>query len=335
MSSRPIVAITIGDINGIGPEVILKALSRKEIRELCRPIIIAPKTILIQQLKFLEVDFTFKEISELEDKPISDTDIEVMVPELGEKVVFEPGKITATSGRIAGRALELATELALHKKVDAIITAPISKTAFYMAGYNYPGHTEFFAEKTRAKDFVMVLLRGKFRVGLVTTHCPISRVAPMLSRELILNKLEILNNDLLERFKITNPKIAVTALNPHGGECGLFGTEEQDTIIPAVKSAQELGIKAEGPFPADTLFAQLGDQKFDAYLAMYHDQGLIPLKMKSFGQAVNYTAGLPIIRTSPDHGTAFDIAGKGVADPGSMMEAVKLAVAMASKIEGC
>lgn len=328
MNSRPVIAITIGDINGIGPEIILKALSQEKLRTQCRPIILGPRTVLIQQLKFLQLDFEIKEAFKALDSSRSEKVFEVLNIDLEENVILEPGKISATSGRIAGRALEVAIEMALNKKVDAIITAPISKTVFNLAGYNYPGHTEFLAEKTQTKDFVMVLLSDNFRVGLVTTHCPILDVPRLLSKDKILKKLQILNDELINRFDIYKPKIAVTALNPHGGEGGIFGNEEQEFIIPAINKAKGLGIDVEGPFPADSLFARIEHHNYDAYLAMYHDQGLIPLKMKSFGKAVNYTAGLPIIRSSPDHGTAFDIAGHGVADPGSMEEAIKFVVSM-------
>ncbi|MCH7756308.1 4-hydroxythreonine-4-phosphate dehydrogenase PdxA, partial [candidate division KSB1 bacterium] len=184
-------------------------------------------------------------------------------------------------------------------------------------------------ENTRVEDVVMILLSDRFRVGLVTTHCALSEVAQLLTSERILRKLQIASQDLHTRFKVTNPRIAVAALNPHAGENGMFGHQEREIIIPAIAAAKKLGLDVSGPFPADTLFARVDKQKFDLYLAMYHDQGLIPLKMKAFGKGVNYTAGLPFIRTSPDHGTAFDIAGKGIADSSSMEEAIKLAVELA------
>ncbi|MFQ5823529.1 MAG: 4-hydroxythreonine-4-phosphate dehydrogenase PdxA [bacterium] len=331
MNKCPSIAITIGDINGVGAEIILKALSLREIRTECRALIIGPISVLTQQLKFVDEKLKLMKVSDLRERVLHENEIEVLDPNLGENVEPEFGQITATGGRIAGWALQKAINLALKRKVDAIITAPISKKAFNLAGYDYPGHTEFLADKTQTEDVVMVLMCGDFRVGLVTTHCPISTVSRLLSKEKILQKLQILKRELQNRFKIPNPNIAVCALNPHAGEDGLFGSEEKEIIAPAINAAKNLGIKVNGPFPADTLFARLEDQTIDAYLAMYHDQGLIPLKMKSFGRTVNYTAGLPIIRTSPDHGTAFDIAGKGVADPGSMVEAIKLAIAMASK----
>jgi 4-hydroxythreonine-4-phosphate dehydrogenase len=333
VSNRPTIAITVGDINGIGPEIILKALSKSEIRNACRSVIIGPKSVLTQQLNFADKDLQLREVSELEEREWFEKEIEVLDAGNGERAEADFGNISAKAGEIAARALQIAINMALDRKVDAITTAPISKKALNLAGYDYPGQTEFLAEKTRTEEVVMVLLSGHFRVGLVTTHCPISSVARLLSKEKILQKLQILKKDLRDRFKIPNPKIAVAALNPHAGESGLFGTEETDIILPAIHAAKKIGIEVKGPFPADTLFAHLEQQEFDAYLAMYHDQGLIPLKLKFFGRAVNYTAGLPIIRTSPDHGTAFDIAGKGVADSGSMEEAIKLAIAMASKTD--
>lgn len=265
------------------------------------------------------------------DVATREDELEALTFEVGKGFQIEPGKLTAGAGEIAARSLALAVQLAVEKKVDAVVTAPLSKKSLNLAGYSYPGQTEFLAEKTRTGDVVMVLLSGSFRVGLVTTHCAIAEVSSLLSKGKILSKLKILNEDLRSRFGISSPRIAVTALNPHAGEDGLFGNEEFEIISPAIRAANKSGIDVRGPFPADTLFARVETQDFDAYLAMYHDQGLIPLKMKSFGHGVNYTAGLPIIRTSPDHGTAFDIAGKGVADPGSMVEAINLAVKLATR----
>ena len=254
---------------------------------------------------------------------------QVLSLEINHEIKLRPGEVSKSGGMIAGKALEMALKLALTGEAQAVVTAPISKEALNLAGYSYPGHTEFFAENTKVEDVVMILLSGGFRVGLVTTHCALSEVAQLLTSEKILRKLQIANQDLRTRFKIANPRIAVAALNPHAGENGMFGHEEQEIITPAIAAARKLGLDVSGPFPADTLFARIDKQKFDLYLAMYHDQGLIPLKMKTFGKGVNYTAGLPFIRTSPDHGTAFDIAGKGMADSSSMEEAIKLAVELA------
>ncbi|RIK76264.1 4-hydroxythreonine-4-phosphate dehydrogenase PdxA, partial [candidate division KSB1 bacterium] len=223
---------------------------------------------------------------------------------------------------------------------DAIVTGPIAKVALAAAGYNYPGQTEFIAERQGAKHFAMMLIAGSFRVALVTTHLPLRNVAAAITQEKIIDKLRVLHRELRSRFNIPAPKIAVTGLNPHAGESGMLGKEEEEIIKPALAQAQREGIAASGPFSADALFGRYanrtGDEKlsFDAFLTMYHDQGLIPLKMAGFGRAVNYTAGLPIVRTSPDHGTAFDIAGKGIANPTSMIEAIQLAVDIITKNDG-
>lgn len=328
--NKPIIAITIGDANGIGPEVTLKALAQKPLRDTCRAVIVAPISVVHQTLPRIDVALKLQEWSEFGNSFPADDEIAALTFETGADFRVEPGRVTAAAGKVAARSLEIALELALAKKVDAVVTAPISKKSLNLAGYHYPGHTEFLAEMTQAADVVMVLLSGNFRVGLATTHCALAEIPALLSQDKIVRKLKILSEDLRRRFKIANPKIAVAALNPHAGEDGMFGNEEIEIIGPAIAQAQALGVEAAGPFPADTLFARVDERPFDAYFAMYHDQGLIPLKMKSFGRAVNYTAGLPIIRTSPDHGTAFDIAGKGAADPGSMVEAITLAIKLAA-----
>ncbi len=328
--SKPLIAVTIGDPNGVGAEVALKALAETRLRESCRPLLVGPPTLWRQNLAVAGVSFKINEVENFHDSILKENEIAVIRFEVERPFQIQPGKMTAAAGALAAQALEFAAKLALQKKVAAVVTAPLSKKSLHLAGYDFPGQTEFLAEKTRAGDVVMVLLSGNFRVGLATTHCAIKEVSARLSREQILRKLKILHEDLQRRFGIPQPRIAVCALNPHAGEGGVFGSEESEIIQPAISEAQALGITAVGPFPADTLFARVDQQNYDAYLAMYHDQGLIPLKMKSFGRAVNYTAGLSIIRTSPDHGTAFDIAGQGVADPGSMMEAIKLAVELAA-----
>jgi 4-hydroxythreonine-4-phosphate dehydrogenase len=242
-----------------------------------------------------------------------------------------PGAITADAGRIAGRALDTAIALCSDNSAQAMVTAPVSKKGLDLGGYHYPGQTELIADKLNTGNFAMVLLTGEFRVSPVTTHLPLKRVAQAISMDRIIDMLQTLDRDLRSRFDIASPRLAVTALNPHAGEGGLLGDEEQRLIAPALAQARALGIEAEGPFPADALFGRLDRHRFDCYVAMYHDQALIPLKMRGFGRAVNYTAGLPIVRTSPDHGTAYDIAGKNSAEPTSMVEALRLAVTLAAK----
>lgn len=335
MESRPItLAFTIGDINGIGPEVLLKAVTDAAFSGRYRAVIFGPTPVLQHYLERLNLRATLRPWSEASPEAEVEETLWVVDPQEFQGETFNPGVLGADAGRVAGWALEAATEMALRGEADAVITAPISKLALKASGLELPGQTELFERLTGTEEVLMVLLSGTFRVGLVTTHCPLSEVAFRISRAKIARKLKIFDGDLRQRFGLAEPRIAVAALNPHAGEGGMFGREEEEIIMPGLRAARQEGVQAEGPFPADTLFARVDGDTYDGYLAMYHDQGLIPLKMKAFGRAVNYTAGLPIIRTSPDHGTAFDIAGQGVADAHSMMEAIKLAVELVSKTRG-
>ena len=328
------IAITIGDVNGIGPEVLLKALQKWRIPENIKILLIGPAFHLNFWQKHLTLEIPNFQIKR-SCRHSTNSNIAIY-DNVYEQAELDIGRWTAHSGKIAGRALEEATKLARDNKVQAIVTAPVSKKALSTAGFHYPGQTEFLAESLATKSFAMMMISGHFRIALVTTHMPLSQVAMSLDQKKILGKLRVISNDLKERFNITTPKIAVTGLNPHAGEDGLLGNEENDIIIPAILQAHTENIDAHGPFSADALFGlqakyfnreqQDNPKKFDAYLVMYHDQGLIPLKMYAFGKAVNYTAGLPVVRTSPDHGTAYDIAGKGIADPTSMIEALQFAV---------
>jgi 4-hydroxythreonine-4-phosphate dehydrogenase len=233
---------------------------------------------------------------------------------------------TKNSGRNAGVAIERAVELCMQQKVQAMVTAPSSKEALNLAGFNFPGQTEMIALLSHSQRVAMMLVAGSMRVGLVTIHTGIKNVAAQITKEKILDKLTIVHESLKNDFGIKKPRIAVLALNPHAGEKGIIGTEEDDFIVPALAEAKTAGIIAEGPFPADGFFGTPAFRKYDGILAMYHDQGLIPLKMLAFDKGVNFSAGLKIIRTSPDHGTAYDLAGKNKASISSMLEAIKLAV---------
>ncbi len=311
-------------MNGIGPEVTLKTLTR--IFDSPRPFrvaIIGPAAVMEFWQKHLRLTLPLPRISDWEawpaDEPV------VLFDESGEPAPVQIGALSSQAGKIAGAALRRAVALAQEEKVQAIVTAPVNKHALHLAGYRYPGQTELLAEGLGARDFAMMLVAEDFRVALVTTHLPLRQVAAALSTDLVLRRLRVLHRDLSARFRLAAPRIAVTALNPHAGEGGLLGEEEKTIIAPAIRLARAEGIAADGPFSADALFGQYKQKRFEAYLAMYHDQGLIPLKMFGFGRAVNYTAGLPVIRTSPDHGTAFDIAGKNLADAASMVEAIRLA----------
>jgi 4-hydroxythreonine-4-phosphate dehydrogenase len=236
------------------------------------------------------------------------------------------GVPSKASGRSAGVAIERAVELCLQRTVRAVVTAPTSKEALALAGYGFPGQTEMVALLSRSQCVAMMLVSPAMRIGLVTIHTPLRAVADSLSVDKVVDKAVIIHDSLRRDFAIRTPKIAVLALNPHAGENGLLGTEERDILVPALAVLRERGIAAAGPFPADAFFGNHGYRKYDAVLAMYHDQGLIPLKLGGFETGVNYSAGLSIVRTSPDHGTAYDIAGKRKANPASMVAAIQLAL---------
>ncbi|MDR9411001.1 4-hydroxythreonine-4-phosphate dehydrogenase PdxA [Gracilimonas halophila] len=325
----PHVAISIGDFNGIGPEIILKTLAEADLYS-STPIIISSKEVIERAEEFTQSGIVYNFVSD-----ISETKNNVInILELKSNgIKYTPGIQSAQSGKVAMQSIETCIQLCLNNDTDAMVTAPISKEAVNLAGYDIPGHTEFLASETKTEFVLMMLVSGSLRVALVTTHIPITKVASEISEELIETKINILANSLKNDFGISHPKIAVLGLNPHAGDGGVIGMEEIDTIKPVLNKIKEQkhDIILHGPFPADGFFGQKLHTKHDAILAMYHDQGLAPFKLLSFGSGVNFTAGLPIIRTSPDHGTAFDIAGKGIADPSSFKEAYNLAVELAKK----
>ncbi|MBI3592201.1 MAG: 4-hydroxythreonine-4-phosphate dehydrogenase PdxA [Nitrospirae bacterium] len=308
------IAITIGDPAGIGPEVVLKSILSNDIAGLCRPVIIGDRVVIDEAVESLGL-------------PVSPEHIELIdVAEITSRG-FEKGKPTAAGGRASVAYIKKAVALALDKSVDAIVTAPISKVSLKMAGFKWPGHTELLADLTNSKDYAMMFYSEKLKLILVTIHTALKNVPAMITRERVL-KTVMLAKKACAMMGMENPKIAVAGLNPHAGEAGLFGDEEIHAISPAVAEAQKMGIPATGPYPADTLFHKAYKGEFDIIVCMYHDQGLTPFKMVAFDKGVNVTIGLPIIRTSPDHGTAYDIAWKGIANPSSMIEAIKLAVLM-------
>jgi 4-hydroxythreonine-4-phosphate dehydrogenase len=325
----PRIAISIGDFNGIGPEIILKSLTQKDLGK-STSIIISPEEIVQQTADLLSLPRSFHVVSNASD--IKDGVINIL-PIKTEKIELTPGVLTAQSGLVAMKSIEKCIELCRSKFANAMVTAPISKEAVNLAGYKIPGHTEFLADQTNTESVLMMLVSGNLRVALVTAHTPIREVAQSVSQSLIRTKLEILAESLINDFGIEKPKIAVFGLNPHAGDGGVIGQEEIETISPILKAlkAERGDVIINGPYPADGFFGQQLHKEHDAILAMYHDQGLAPFKLLSFGKGVNFTAGLPIIRTSPDHGTAFDIANKGVANPSSFNEAYNLAVELANK----
>lgn len=325
----PRIAISVGDFNGIGPEIILKTLADSKLKSAI-PVIVAPADVITfaQSHLSLELDLhIIDEISEAEKGAINVLNLPV-----GD-IEFTPGILSTKSGKVAMRSIETSIQLCMNGSIDAMVTAPISKEAVNLAGYNIPGHTEFLATQTNTKSVLMMLVSGNLRVALVTTHIPIKDIASSISEELIETKINILAKSLIRDFGINHPRIAIFGLNPHAGDGGVIGREEIELINPLIKKIQKSATDYDvrGPFPADGFFGQHLHEKHDAILAMYHDQGLAPFKLLSFGKGVNFTAGLPIIRTSPDHGTAFDIAGKGVANPSSFKEAYMLAAELANK----
>ncbi len=317
------IAISIGDINGIGPEVVIKTLKSQSLEEIT-PVILSSSKVLDYYLEVCSADnFNYHQATTSDD--IKDGVINLLESYGGKEVSINPGGFTKESGACAMQSVEKGLQLCTTQKADALVTAPISKEAVNLAGYNIPGHTEFLADYTNTIDFMMMLVHENLRVGLASIHIPIKKVAPAITKPSLQKYLAVMHASLKNDFSIQQPRIAVLGLNPHAGDGGVIGTEEQDIISPAIEEAQSKGLEILGPYPADGFFGNKKYSQFDGILAMYHDQGLIPFKTLSFGGGVNFTAGLPIIRTSPDHGTAFDIAGKNKANPSSFIEAFNLA----------
>ncbi len=321
------VGITIGDVNGIGLEVILKTLIDERITQLCTPVVYGSSKVMSYHRNIVQLDsFQYKNIRSAERLQHDTVNI---VNCWDENVNIQLGRVNEDGGSYALKSLHAAAYELESGYIDALVTAPIHKHAMQMAGFQYPGHTEFFTEKFKAEESLMFMVNDGLRVGLATNHIPLAKVATVLNEDIISKKLMIMNQTLKKDFGLDKPKIAVLALNPHAGDGGLIGEEEKTIIQPALKTVEQLGILAFGPYPADGFFGSRQYKQFDGILAMYHDQGLVPFKTLSFGAGVNYTAGLPIIRTSPDHGTGHDIAGQNIADPASFRSAIFLALDVA------
>lgn len=320
-----IIVISMGDYNGIGPEVILKSFS-SPLPTGVTEVILGHPEVFSHYSRTVGMSPGLNVIESLDDA-LPDT-LNLLQCCEDDDIRLSAGTISESAGRAAMKAVEYGIDACLSGEADALVTAPISKEAIHMAGYTVPGHTEFLAEKEGTRHFMMILASGDLRVGLVTGHIPLNRVSEELSSELIFNKIQTFHLSLKRDFGINNPRIAVFGLNPHAGDGGVLGTEEIEIITPALARAEESGIIADGPLPADGFFGSGLRKKYDGILAMYHDQGLVPFKALSFGSGVNFTAGLSFIRTSPDHGTAFSLAGKNLADEKSFQEAFKLAADM-------
>jgi 4-phospho-D-threonate 3-dehydrogenase / 4-phospho-D-erythronate 3-dehydrogenase len=314
---KPAIAITVGDYNGIGPEVVLKSLTNNAVLRVCSPILVGPRNVFWSYAHRLGLHFHERATPIIES---SRTSI----------AAISPGSISGGAGAAAARAIEEAVRLAQRGIVQAIVTAPVSKQALHRAGMEFPGQTEMLQQLTSSKSVAMMMVSSTMRVGLITIHEPMRKVAGKITRKLLRERITLFHRALIWDWRIPRPRIAVLGLNPHAGEGGHIGSEERSVIVPTIRSLRAKNMDLHGPFPADSFFGQYVPGTYDAIIAMYHDQGLIPLKMSSFKRSVNVSVGLPIIRTSPDHGTAFDIAGKGTADARGMTEAIKLAAHLAS-----
>ena len=317
---KPVIGFTCGDINGIGPELIIKSLSDTRILDFCTPVVFASnKVINFYRKSIPEINFSFSSIKDF--YKINPKQVNIFNC-WEEEIAINPGELNETGGKYAVESLRAATQALKDGKINALITAPLHKKNVQSSEFSYTGHTPFLKAFFEVKDVLMLLTAGNFRVGLVTEHVPVKDIANNITRENILSKLNILNASLKKDFNIDKPKIAVLALNPHASDEGLIGTEEEEIIKPAVKEAKQHNMLVMGPYSADAFFARGLHNRFDAVLAMYHDQGLIPFKSLALSDGINFTAGLNFIRTSPDHGTAFDISGKNKADPSSFIAAI-------------
>ena len=328
--SKPRIGITMGDPSGIGPEVVLKAVAEEEIRSVCAPIIIGNAEVLAHNARTLDLQCGYEIIRQGERIP----------DRLSAPVIFhidnlsgfvEPGIESGAAGKAAGSYIEAAVNLCAAGVIDAMATAPINKRALFLGGYSFPGHTEFLASLTGTEEYAMGFVAGNLRVVLLSTHVPLAEAIRLVRKDRIEKTIRLTEREL-HRWGIERPRIALAALNPHGAEGGLFGIEEIAEMAPAIEACRFAeGINVSGPFSADTVYLRASRGEFDAVVACYHDQAMIPVKCLSFGEAVNVTLGLPFIRTSVDHGTAFDIAGKGLAEHSSMVAAIKLAAELSLK----
>lgn len=328
-TTLPIVAITVGDYNGIGPEVTLKSLRHRAVQSCCRPVLVGPVEVFRYYAHKLRLALTFAVSDGIPPLQRSKaiTVIEPPSHEFGYDIA--PGTLSREAGYAAAEAITTAVRLAEGRTVHALVTAPVSKQALHLAQVDFPGQTEMLQRLSNSPSVAMMLVSPTMRVGLATIHVPLRKVSEMLSRHLLRERILTIHQALRRDWRIRSPRLAVLGLNPHASEGGDIGREDLDVVAPVVQELRKSRLRIEGPFPADSFFGRYKAGMYDAVIAMYHDQGLIPLKMSSFGKAVNISVGLPIIRTSPDHGTAFDIAGKGIADPGSMIEAIQLAARIA------
>lgn len=319
-TTKPVIGISCGDLNGIGTELIIKTFSDNRILELCTPIIFSSsKVINFYRKSVPEINFNFQSIKEANRLNPKQANVFNCWE---DELPINPGQLNETGGKYAVISLRTAAQALKEKIIDGLVTAPVHKKNIQSPDFNFTGHTPFLKNLFGVNDVVMMMCAGNFRVALLTEHVPVSEIAKNITKDAILSKLQIMHQSLQKDFGIDKPKIAVLGLNPHAGDEGLIGNEEEAIIKPAIKEAKNNNMLVIGPYSADAFFARRSYNRFDAVLAMYHDQGLIPFKSLSIGEGINYTAGLPAVRTSPDHGVAFDIAGKNKADASSFISAV-------------
>ncbi|MGC4033172.1 MAG: 4-hydroxythreonine-4-phosphate dehydrogenase PdxA [Tepidisphaeraceae bacterium] len=340
MNDLPILGITMGDPAGVGPEIVAKAVSRPDTFKTCRPLVIGDAWIMQKAIAYANVSLLVNRVKNLEAAKFTPGVLDVFDLDATDPNEYILGKVTETAGNAAFKSVTQAIELAMAKKIAGVVTAPIHKEAIVLAGHHFPGHTEIFAHFTNTKNVTMMLAAGDFRVVHVSTHVSLRQACDRATRERVL-KVITLGHQVCQRLGIQNPKIGVAGLNPHASDGGLFGDEEEKEIRPAVNDAKAQGMTVEGPLPADTFFAKASSGAYDICVAMYHDQGHIPVKCKGFKfdpatnqwtsvRGINVSLGLPIIRTSVDHGTAFDQAGKGTASDESLIDAIEYAARLAT-----
>lgn len=323
--SLPLIGITMGDPTGIGPEIIVKALAKKEPFQACRPIVFGDQGVLLKIIRDLGLDGTVVVVDRVPKGGYTPRKVYLFSSSQLQSETLRIGKPDKKCGEAMVNSIRLAVQSVMSGQIDAVTTCPINKQAINRAGYSYSGHTELFAHLTGTPSVAMMFIGVRWKVVLVTTHLPLRKVSKQITQERVFTTIQITDKGMKRYFGLSHPKIAVLGLNPHSGEGGLLGEEEEREILPAIKRAKTLSIEAEGPFPADSFFDTPSRHTHDAIIAMYHDQGLIPIKIFGFMEAINLTLGLPFIRTSVAHGTAYDIAGLGVADETNLIKAMVMA----------
>lgn len=329
----PLLGITMGDAAGIGPEVIARSLTPPEAGLRCRCIIYGDREVFSSQLGDLKLNVPFRCVESPEEAASAGAGVSLLHCPRFPMSRVNYGKMDARAAANAVGYIEQATAHALSSRIDALVTAPINKASIRRAGFPLDGHTNYLAEKSGVSDYAMMFVGGGLRVVLMTVHIPLAAVSEKITQPAALAKIRLTHRYLRAWFGIEEPRIAVCGLNPHAGEEEMFGKEEIERLLPAISTAESEGIAVSGPYPADTVFNRCRGGEFDVVIAMYHDQGLLPVKLLAFNDGVNITIGLPFVRTSPDHGTAYDIAGKGVAHPGSMTSAILLAAEIAARLK--